>query len=74
MILVIGLLPFFVLLISTLVLGNAGRNPKEKVTLFFYSPRDVERDSANLLIFLRAAFWISLLLSAWIMGKTIGLV
>jgi hypothetical protein len=74
MVLMLGLLPFFVLLISTLVLGNAGRNLKEKFTLFFYSPRDVEKDSANLLIFLRAAFWISLLLSAWIMGKTIGLV
>lgn len=65
MILVLGLLPFFTLLISALILGNAGRNYKEKITLFFYSPTDTGRDSASLIAFLRVAFWISLLVSAW---------
>ncbi len=71
MILVLGLLPFFIVLISALILGNAGRNSKEKVTLFFYTPGDVEKDSANLLIYLRAAFWISLFLSVWLIAKTV---
>jgi hypothetical protein len=69
MILVLGLLPFFIVLISALVLGNAGRNMAEKLTLFFYNPRDVEKDSANLLLFLRAAFWVSLFLSVWMVAK-----
>ena len=69
MVLVLGLLPFFIVLISALILGNAGRNMGEKVTLFFYTPRDVEKDSANLLIFLRAAFWVSLFLSVWMIAK-----
>ena len=74
MVLVLGLLPFFVVLISALILGNAGRNMAEKVTLFFYTPRDVEKDSANLLIFLRAAFWVSLFISVWMVVKTAGLI
>jgi hypothetical protein len=74
MILVLGLLPFFVVLISALILGNAGRNWQEKITLFFCSPQDVERDSVNLLNILRVAFWVSLVLSSWLMGKTTGLV
>jgi hypothetical protein len=69
MILVLGLIPFFIVLISSLILGNAGRNMVEKVTLFFYTPNDVEKDSAKLLIFLRAAFWISLFLSVWMIAK-----
>ena len=71
MILVLGLLPFFGLLISALILGNAGRTLSEKITIFFLTPRDVDKDSANLLIFLRAAFWVSLLLSAFIISKTV---
>ncbi len=69
MVLVLGLLPFFVVLISALILGNAGRNILEKVTLFFYTPRDVEKDSANILILLRAAFWVSLFISVWMIMK-----
>ncbi|MDA8431530.1 MAG: hypothetical protein M0Z60_01050 [Nitrospiraceae bacterium] len=72
MILVLGLLPFFGLLISMLIIGNAGRNPREKVTLFFHSPRDADSDSASLLLYIRAAFWISLSLSAWLIAKTVG--
>ncbi len=71
MILVLGLLPFFIVLISALVLGNAGRNNKEKVTLFFYTPGDVDKDSVTLLLYLRAAFWISLFLSFWLIVKTV---
>jgi hypothetical protein len=69
MILMLGLLPFFIVLISALILGNAGRNTAEKATIFFYSPRDVEKDSATLLVFLRAAFWVSLFLSVWMIIK-----
>jgi len=65
MILVLGLLPFLTLLISALVLGNAGRNLKEKITLFFFSPTDTDRESANLIAALRFFFWASLLVSAW---------
>jgi hypothetical protein len=65
MILVLGLVPFFAVLISALVLGNAGRNPKEKITLFFFSPEDTDKESASLIAFLRFAFWISLLVSTW---------
>ena len=65
MILVLGLVPFLTLLFSALVLGNAGRNPKEKITLFFYSPSDTDRESANLIAALRFFFWISLLVSTW---------
>jgi hypothetical protein len=72
MILVVGLLPFFIVLISALILGNAGRNVAEKITLFFYSPRDVQKDSVALLAYLRAAFWISLFLSVWLIAKTVG--
>lgn len=65
MILVLGLVPFLTLLFSALVLGNAGRNPKEKITLFFYSPSDTDRESVNLIAALRFFFWISLVVSAW---------
>jgi hypothetical protein len=65
MILVLGLLPFLTLLFSALVLGNAGRNHKEKITLFFFSPDDTDRESAKLIVALRVFFWISLLVSAW---------
>ncbi len=65
MILVLGLLPFFTLLICAIILGNAGRNIKEKITLFFYSPDDVDKGSVNIIIGLRFFFWASLLLSAW---------
>lgn len=65
MILVLGLLPFFTLLISALILGNAGRNYKEKITLFFFSPGDTDKESLTLINVLRFFFWLSLLASAW---------
>ncbi|HSB31378.1 MAG TPA: hypothetical protein VLD55_07225 [Candidatus Sulfobium mesophilum] len=65
MILVLGLLPFFTLLISALILGNAGRNAREKITLFFYSPDDTDKDSSKLIAALRFCFWISLFVSVW---------
>ena len=65
MILVLGLLPFFTLLISALILGNAGRNAREKITLFFYSPDDTDKDSSKLIAVLRFCFWISLFVSVW---------
>ncbi len=69
MILVLGLLPFLVVLISALVIGNAGRNSKEKVTLFFFSPQDTDKASSNIILGLRVSFWVSLFLSAWIVLK-----
>ena len=71
MILVLGLLPFLTLLISALILGNAGRNYKEKITLFFFSPEDTDRESANLIAALRFFFWISLLVSAWMIYRVL---
>jgi hypothetical protein len=65
MILVLGLLPFLTLLFSALVLGNAGRNLKEKITLFFFSPADTARESAKSIAALRFFFWVSLFVSAW---------
>ncbi len=72
MILVIGLLPFLTLLFSALVLGNAGRNLKEKITLFFYSPEDTGKESAALIAALRFFFWISLLVSGWVIYEVTG--
>ncbi len=65
MILVLGLLPFFMLLISAIILGNAGRNCREKLTLFFFSPEDTDKGSSTLIAALRLLFWVSLLVSAW---------
>ncbi len=72
MILVLGLVPFLMLLFSALVLGNAGRNPREKITLFFFSPSDTDKDSARLINALRFFFWISLLVSAWMVYGVLG--
>lgn len=72
MILVLGLLPFFTLLISALILGNAGRNYKERITLFFFSPEDTDKASSDLIKALRVCFWISLVISIWMVSKIIG--
>ncbi len=72
MILVLGLLPFFTLLISALILGNAGRNYKERITLFFFSPEDTDKASSALINVLRVCFWISLIISIWMISKIIG--
>ncbi len=71
MILVIGLLPFLALFFSALVLGNAGRNLKEKITLFFYSPPDTDKESSALISALRFFFWISFFVSAWLIYKAL---
>ncbi len=72
MILVLGLLPFFTLLISALILGNAGRSTREKIMLFFYSPHDTDRESLKLITALRFFFWISFVVSAWMVYATLG--
>ncbi len=72
MILVLVLLPFFTLLISALILGNAGRNYKERITLFFFSPEDTDKASSDLIKGLRVCFWISLVISIWMISKIIG--
>jgi hypothetical protein len=72
MILVLGLLPFLTLLISALILGNAGRTSREKVSLFFHSPDDTDKASSDLIKVLRVCFWISLVISIWMVSKIIG--
>jgi len=64
--LVLFLLPFLILLFSFLVLTYAGRNIKEKLTILFYNPENTGKDSSGLMNVLRVSFWISLLLSSWI--------
>jgi hypothetical protein len=66
MILILSLLPFLILLFSFLVLFNAGRNLKEKLTIFLLNPDDVPKGSSGLMAVLRIIFWISFFLSAWI--------
>ncbi len=65
MILVLGLLPFLTLMVSAIIIGNAGRNYREKMTLFFFSPDDTDKESAAIISVLRVLFWASLLVSAW---------
>lgn len=69
MVLVLGLLPFLVVVFTALVLGNAGRTSREKVSLFFRSPDDTDKASSDLIKLLRACFWISLSISIWIVSK-----
>jgi hypothetical protein len=64
--LVLFLLPFLILLFSFLVLSYAGRNIKEKLTIFLYNPEDTGKDSSGLMNILRVSFWISFLVSSWI--------
>jgi hypothetical protein len=54
------------LLFSFLVLSNAGRNLKEKLTIFLLNPENADKRSSGMITVLRAVFWISLFLSAWI--------
>jgi len=58
--------PFLVFLFSFLVLTYSGRDFKEKFTIFLYNPEDVGRDSSGLMNVLRVSFWISFLVSSWI--------
>ncbi len=66
MILIFILLPFLIFIISALILGNSGRNLKEKFTIFLITPVDIDRDSSNLISILRFCFWVSLAASVWI--------
>jgi hypothetical protein len=54
------MVPFLLLLFSFLVLSNAGRNLKEKLTIFIYNPENTGKGSSNLIMVLRIIFWISL--------------
>ncbi len=65
MILVLGLLPLLTLMVSAIIIGNAGRDYREKITLFFFSPGDTDKESATIIAVLRVLFWGSLLVSAW---------
>ncbi|MDH4231943.1 MAG: hypothetical protein OEW04_07915 [Nitrospirota bacterium] len=64
--LVLFSIPFLVFLFSFLVLTYAGRNFREKFTILLYNPDDVGRDSSGLINVLRVSFWISFLVSSWI--------
>ncbi len=72
MVLVLGLLPFLVVVFTALVLGNAGRTSREKVSLFFHSPGDTDKASSDIIKLLRVCFWISLIVSIWIVSKIFG--
>ena len=50
MIFILFLLPLLILLFSFLVLFNAGRNLKEKFTVFLYNPENTGKGSSNLMI------------------------
>ena len=63
---VLLLLPFLILLFSFLVLTYAGRNFREKMTILLYNPEDVGKNSSGLMNVLRVSFWISFLVSSWI--------
>jgi hypothetical protein len=65
------MVPFLLLLFSFFVLSNAGRNLKEKLTIFLFNPEDAPESSSGLITVLRIIFWISLFSSAWII---IGLI
>ena len=54
------MVPFLLLLFSFLVLSNAGRNLKEKLTIFIFNPENTGKGSSDLMTVLRIIFWISL--------------
>jgi hypothetical protein len=66
------MVPFLLLVFSFLVLFNAGRNFKEKLTIFILDPEDVSRDSSGMMTVLRIIFWVSLFLSVWIITGLAG--
>ncbi len=69
MFLIIALLPILIFLVSALILGNSGRDLKEKITIFFLTPDNIDRDSYNLISILRFCFWVSLIVSVWMIIK-----
>lgn len=66
MFLILFTVPFLLLLFSFLVLSNAGRNLKEKLTVFLFNPKNTGKDSSGLMTVLRAVFWISLFICLWL--------
>lgn len=68
MILVFLLLSFFVVVFCALLLINAGRTFPERIGIFFNTPRDSGRDE-GLITIVRFIFWVSLIVSAWIVVK-----
>ena len=69
MFLIVALLPILIFLVSALILGNSGRDLKEKITIFFLTPDNIDRDSYNLISILRFCFWVSLVVSVWMIIK-----
>ena len=59
------MVPFLLLLFSFLVLSNAGRNLKEKLTIFLFNPENTGKGSSNLIMVLRISFWLSLFICLW---------
>ncbi len=59
------MVPFLLLLFSFLVLSNAGRNLKEKLTIFLFNPENTGKGSSNLITILRISFWLSLFICLW---------
>ncbi len=47
------MVPFLLLLFSFLVLSNAGRNLKEKLTIFLLNPEDADKRSSGMITALR---------------------
>ncbi len=66
--LMLFLAPFLMLLFSFLVLSNAGRNFKEKFTIFLFNPENAGKGSSGTMTVLRIIFWLSLLLSGWVIA------
>ena len=65
MTLILFVLPLLILLFSFLVLSYAGRDLKEKLTIFLYNPENISSGSSGPMTVLRISFWISLFVSAW---------
>ena len=65
MILGFFLVPLLILIFSFLVLSNAGRSFKEKLTIFIYNPENTGKGSSNLITVLRVSFWLSLFICVW---------
>lgn len=60
------MVPFLLFLFSFLVLVNAGRNLKEKLTIFLVNPENTGEGSSDLMTALRAVFWVSLFICLWL--------
>ena len=59
------MIPLLTLIFSSLVLFNAGRNFKEKLTIFICNPENTGKKSTNLIMVLRISFWLSLFICLW---------